>query len=105
MCIEREIDCKSEEKSMVTLQEIKQAHEIISQCVIRTIFDYESTFKSTLLHRNGWEHNSYTLERVHCANSYRITLLHEDGRRKDIYLDSNDVYSWYIDLQGQELSK
>lgn len=90
---------------MITRQELQQAHNIISQCVIRVIFDNGDSFKREVLKDNGWYIDDYEIERVHCANAYRITLKHIDYREKDIYVPSNDVYSWFMGEQEKILGE
>ena len=46
----------------------------------------------------GWESDEYSIERCHMANCYRITLKHDDGREKDIYIEAADVYTWSVGL-------
>lgn len=84
---------------MITQQELQSAHNIISQCVIQTLFQHRDSFKKEVLGKQGWCHDEYSIERVHCANAYRITLKHEDFREKDLYIDSYDVYKWLIEDQ------
>jgi len=80
----------------MTYQELQQAHDIISQGVIRLIFDNEESFKASLLQGIGAT-EPYEIERVHCANCYRIHIrFEEDGSGRDVYVDSKDVYSWVV---------
>ena len=67
--------------------------------MIGVIFDNECSFKTEVLTLNGWESTSYTIDRCHAALRYRLTLKHDDGREKDVYIDSNEVYGW-IDSLG-----
>lgn len=85
---------------MITKQQLKQAQDI-NRCVIEVIFQYEKSFKATLLMGNGWLENSYSIERCHMSGSVvRLTLKHEDERQKDLYIPINEVYSWF--LKGQD---
>lgn len=68
------------------------------QTTIAIIFDYEGDFKYKVLDRHGWKHDEYKIERCHSALHYRITLRHYDGREKELYINSFDVYSWLEDL-------
>lgn len=65
------------------------------------VFDNGDKFKEDVLGGKrsvGWDSNEYTIERCHTANVYRLTLKHDDGRMKDLYVDSRDVYSWTVEL-------
>lgn len=90
---------------MITQQELQQAHNIISQCVIRVIFDNEDSFKREVLKDNGWYVDDYEIERVHCANAYRITLKHIDYREKDVYINAQTVYDWFLSEQDKVLGE
>lgn len=80
-----------------TIQDIIEAHELVS-ATVRTIFDHELSFKREVLGRHGWNHEDYVIERCHAARNYRLTLKHDDGREKDLYIPSNDVLSWVESL-------
>ncbi|UUW39899.1 hypothetical protein VP14_212 [Vibrio phage VPMCC14] len=90
---------------MITSRQLLEAHNIISQCVIRVIFDNEDSFKREVLNRNGWNSDDYEIERVHCANAYRITLKHYEGNLKDVYIDAQEVYCWFLSEQDKALGE
>ena len=85
---------------MFTPKMLKDAHQTI-KCVIQVVFEYEYDFKHTVLADNGWNAGCYTIERCHAAQAWRFTLKHDDGREKDLYINSNDVYSWFLDKQDE----
>lgn len=79
------------------IQQTIDAHNIISY-IVQYIFDNEDAFKEDILGGKqavGWESEDYEIERCHVAKRYRVTLKHNDGREKDIYVESNDVISWF----------
>lgn len=85
-------------KQNLLFQELKDAHQLVS-ATIQIIFDNEYNFKEDILGGKrsvGWGSDSYTIERCHAANMYRLTLKHDDGRMKDLYVDSRDVYTWAV---------
>ncbi|AUR91541.1 hypothetical protein NVP1161O_099 [Vibrio phage 1.161.O._10N.261.48.C5] len=87
-------------KQELLLTELKDAHQLVS-ATIRMVFDHEKLFKEDVLggKRNvGWESEGYSIERCHAANIYRLTLKHDDGREKDIYVDSSKIYGWSVGL-------
>lgn len=86
---------------MITAKQLQEAHSIISQGVIQVIFENEDSFKKEVLSQNGWDHSEYTIERVHCAEAYRLTLKHDDFREKDVYIPSGEVYSWFMSEQDK----
>lgn len=82
------------------LQELKDAHKLVS-ATIQMVFDHEDKFKEDVLGGKrsvGWESDEYNIERCHAANIYRLTLKHDDGRQKDLYIDSGDVYTWSVEF-------
>lgn len=80
---------------MITYEKLVEARNIQAG-IIQTIFDPKciQSFKEKVLHDIGWKHNEYDIERCHGAMNYRLTLKHDDGREKDLYIDSNTVHSW-----------
>lgn len=85
---------------MFTPESLQAAHGTLVDGVIRAIFQYEEDFKQKVLKSNGWYHEDYELERCHLANSFRFTLKHFDGRERDMYIPSTDVYKWVLDTQS-----
>lgn len=84
---------------MFTPESLQAVHDTLVYGVIRVIFQYEDDFKQKVLKSNGWHHEDYKLERCHIANAFRVTLKRDDGREKDIYIPSSEVYAWVIDMQ------
>ena len=79
-------------------QEIKEAHQMVSG-TIQMVFLHEKSFKENVLSGKscvGWDSDEYSIERCHAANIYRITLRHDNGREKDIYLKSTEVCAWSV---------
>ncbi|CAM0048442.1 hypothetical protein VPHK406_0097 [Vibrio phage K406] len=87
-------------KQNLLLAELKDAHQLVS-ATVRMVFDHEKLFKEDVLGGKrsvGWESEDYSIERCHAANIYRLTLKHDDGREKDIYVASAEVYTWSVGL-------
>lgn len=84
---------------MFTAESLQAAHDTLVKGVIQCIFQFPNEFKSQLLESTGWKDDCYSIERCHIANSFRVTLKHDDGREKDIYIPSTKVYSWVLELQ------
>ena len=84
---------------MFTAESLQAAHDTLVYGVIRVIFQFPNEFKYQVLKDIGWNNDYYTIERCHLANSFRVTLKHDDGREKDIYIPSTKVYSWVLELQ------
>ncbi len=87
-------------KQNLLLADVKEAHQLVS-ATIEMVFDHEDLFKEKVLgglRCVGWNSGDYSIERCHAAMIYRITLKHDDGREKDLYIPSTDVYSWSIEL-------
>ena len=87
-------------KQNLLFNELKDTHQLVS-ATVQMVFDHEDKFKEDVLGGKrsvGWESDEYNIERCHAANSYRLTLKHEDGRQKDLYVDSGDVYTWAVGL-------
>lgn len=82
----------------VTMEQIIEAQHVMTG-VISLIFQYEKDFINLVLDHNGWSKDECHIERCHAAMRFRITLQHDDGREKDFYIESGDVYSW-IDSLG-----
>lgn len=80
---------------MITYEKLVEARNIQSG-IIQIIFNpkYIQSFKEEVLHDVGWEHDEYDIERCHGAMVYRLTLKHDDGREKDLYIASDTVHSW-----------
>lgn len=79
------------------IQETINAHNIVSY-IVQYIFDNEDSFKEDILGGKraiGWESEDYKIERCHAAKRYRVTLKHDDGREKDIYVESDKVITWF----------
>jgi hypothetical protein len=87
-----------------TLQQVIEAHRLVS-ATVTTIFQNEEDFKWFALAGNGWDSEEYTIERCHAALRYRLTLKHYDGREKDVYIESDAVYSWMkgLGVLGEQL--
>lgn len=79
---------------MITYEQLQEAHNLITQCIIRAIFDDEDSFKEEVLPHCRAE--DAEIERVHCANAFRITLKFEDYFERDVYVDHKEVYSWFM---------
>lgn len=90
---------------MLTPEMLQEAHDTLIYGVLRVVFQYEDDFKLSLLAYSGWKGDSYKLERCHIAQSFRVTLKHDDGREKDIYIPSSKVYDWVLKLQAKVLNK
>lgn len=84
---------------MITYEQLQEAHDLITQCVIRAIFDDEDSFKREVLQYCRAEEAE--IERVHCANAFRITLKFEDYSERDVYVDHKEVYSWFMSKYEQ----
>ncbi|CAH9017024.1 conserved hypothetical protein [Vibrio phage 193E37-1] len=87
-------------KQNLLFKELKDAHQLVT-ATIRMVFDNENLFKEQVLGGKrcvGWNSDEYSIERCHAANIYRVTLKHEDGREKDLYIESSDVYTWSVGL-------
>ena len=87
-------------KQNLLFQELKDAHQMV-KATIEMVFLHEKSFKENVLGGKlcvGWESDEYSIERCHMANCYRITLKHDDGREKDIYIEAKDVYTWSVGL-------
>lgn len=84
---------------MFTPEMLQDAHNTLVCGVIQVIFQYEGDFKKDVLSSSGWKPEHYTIERCHIANAFRVTLKRDDGREKDIYIQSSEVYSWVLELQ------
>lgn len=78
---------------------LKEAHDTLVRGVITGIFDYEDDFKDKLLKQIGWNKDSYEIERCHLATNFRLTVVHDYGREKDVYIPSTEVYDWVLELQ------
>jgi hypothetical protein len=85
---------------MINLQELEEMQSMLHR-VIYIIFEHEKSFKEEVLGKHGWKHDEYSIERCHAANNWRITLKHDDYREKDLYIPSNDVLTWVLDLQDR----
>lgn len=85
---------------MFTLKSLQEAHDTLVYGVIRVIHQYENSFKENFTGHNGWHHEHYKIERCHLSSSFRLTLKHLDGREKDIYIPSEDVYKWVLEIQS-----
>lgn len=85
---------------MFTPEMLQQAHET-TKAVLQVIFQYEDDFKKRVLQRCGWRHDSFEIERCHAAQNFRLTLKRDDGRERDIYIPSQDVYDWFLTLQDE----
>jgi len=85
-------------KSPFTLEQIAHAHELVT-ATITTIFNNEKSFIDHCLKDNGWSSEVCTIERCHAALRYRITLLHDDGRQKELYIECSKVYDWLDSLE------
>lgn len=85
-------------KPLFSLQQVKEAHDLVS-ATITTIYNNEKSFIDTCLKGNGWSSDVCTINRCHAALRYRITLKHDDGREKDLYIDTNTVYDWLDRLE------
>lgn len=85
-------------KSPFTPEQVVHAHELVT-ATITTIFNEEESFIDHCLKDNGWSSEVCTIERCHAALRYRITLLHEDGRQKDLYIECSKVYDWLDSLE------
>ena len=83
-----------------TLSQVIEAHKLVS-ATIGTIFSDEGSFKQQVLALpvHTWNINDYTIERCHTALRYRLTLKHNDGRERDIYIDASEVYDWVDGLR------
>lgn len=87
---------------MFTPEMLQQTHQTM-KCVLQVIFEYEEDFKRQVLKGCGWEYDSYEIERCHMAEAFRITLKHDDFREKDLYINCNVVYDWFISNQKKVL--
>lgn len=85
-------------KNPITLQQVKDAHNLVA-ATITTIFNNEKCFIDEVLKGNGWSSDVCTIERCHAALRYRITLKHDDGREKDLYITLDSVYDWLNSLE------
>ena len=88
--------------------EMLQEFQNTLKCVIQVIFQDEERFKEEVLGGKrcvGWDSNTYRIERCHAAMHYRISLIRDDGRKKDIYADAKDVLVWFLKLQDEVLNK
>ena len=85
---------------MFTPESLQSAHDTLVRGVIQVIFQHEDSFKQKVLSSTGWKYEDYTLERCHLANNFRLTLRRKDGREKDMYIPSTEVYSWVLELQS-----
>lgn len=90
---------------MITSEEFVQAQTVV-RCIIETIFNYEQSFKEDVLSNRHWKvEGSYHIERCHMAASrFRITMVNDELREKDLYIPAEDVHSWYEEL-GKEILK
>ncbi|AGN51564.1 hypothetical protein VPLG_00125 [Vibrio phage eugene 12A10] len=90
---------------MVTSQEFKQAQTVV-RCILEVVFSYqhEPDFKQDMLqHATGWDINDFTIERMHMSGyNFRVEVLHDDGRKREVYLKGEDVFEWYEHL-GKKL--
>lgn len=87
-------------KQKLLLQELKDAHQMV-KATIEMVSLHEKSFKENVLGGErcvGWGSDEYFVERCHAAEAYRVTLKHDDGREKDIYIESKDVYTWSVSL-------
>lgn len=91
---------KQRREIMFTPESLQLAHDTLVRGVIQAIFQYEDEFKKKVLSSSGWKPEYYTIERCHIANAFRVTLKREDGREKDMYIPSTEVYSWVLELQS-----
>ncbi|MCP3683616.1 MAG: hypothetical protein GY861_13095 [bacterium] len=85
---------------MITPTEFKQSQTVV-RCILEVVFhpQYELDFKTKVLAHNGWKHEEYQIERMHMSGyNFRLSLKHNDGREKELYIHGDDVYSWYRDL-------
>lgn len=84
---------------MITPEQFQQALDTNRQ-IIECIFQQEDSFKDYLvndLHYFIWRlPEEYELGRVHISgHRFRITVIFEDRSELDIYIDAQDVYTWY----------
>ncbi|AGG57867.1 hypothetical protein VPBG_00095 [Vibrio phage helene 12B3] len=87
-------------KQNLLLADLKDAHQLVS-ATVRMVFDHEKLFKEGVLGGKrsvGWESEDYSIERCHAANIYRLTLKHDDGCEKDIYVNSSEILDWVQDF-------
>ena len=90
---------------MITLEMIQQTQQT-TKCILEVVFKYEKSFKADVLGGKrcvGWEDDEYSIEFCHAATNWRITLKHDDGREKDIFIPCGYVHSWFIKLQDKEV--
>lgn len=71
----------------------------VAHSLIEAVFSNEDNFKCVFLKHCRWENESHEIERVHVSGSrMRVTIRFEDLSDYDLYVELDDVYSWYSNL-------
>ena len=84
---------------MITPDLFQQALDTNKQ-IIECIFQQEDSFKGYLVDELSYKRlrppESYEVERIHLSgHRFRVTVVFEDLSELDLYIDAQDVYTWY----------
>lgn len=84
---------------MITPELFQQALDVNKQ-IIECVFQQESSFKDYLANELHYSRlrfpESYEIQRVHVSgHRFKVTAVFEDLSELDLYIDAQDVYSWY----------
>ena len=82
---------------MITLEQFQQALNVNNQ-IIECIFQQEGSFKGYLVDELSYTRlrEPYEIERIHVSGwRFRLTVVFEDLEELDLYIDAQDVYTWY----------